>query len=482
MADHRLAEAADPEPLPDLRLLRRLSLDLRGTLPGLEEYEAVAEDPAALEELRDDWLERAELEEVLVHRLAERWHTRVDGFDIEASEYGLGDEQAWAYHRAVGEEPLRLVARIVVEDRPWAEVVRADHTLANPLLEQIWPLEREAGEGWTEARYTDDRPHAGVLSTNGLWWRYTTDVSNMNRRRVAALSRLLVCEDPLTRPVALDGAALEDIETAVHTQPACQTCHASLDPAASALFGFWWVVHYSEPEESRYHPERERLGEDYLGVRPAWHGRPVSGLVELGEAIAEDPRFDRCAAETFAELYWRRPLEVSDEPSLAELVRALEEGDQRIKPLLRAITDHPEYRSAERAHLLQPHQLASAVEELTGFRWTWQDVDLLDADPEGYRVLAGGVDGILSTNPQGAPGLTRSLVVQRLAEMAAVHAAEDTQAVDELTLRAYGEVLDDEELALYEALVDEVTADSGGREARIALFTAVLRDPAFVSY
>ena len=39
----------------------------------------------------------------------------------------------------------------------------------------------EGGSGWQEAPYTDGRPAAGVLATNGLWMRYYTSQSNANR-------------------------------------------------------------------------------------------------------------------------------------------------------------------------------------------------------------------------------------------------------------------------------------------------------------
>ena len=39
------------EPLSDTRLLRRLSLDLRGTLPSVDELERVEADPSRLESI-----------------------------------------------------------------------------------------------------------------------------------------------------------------------------------------------------------------------------------------------------------------------------------------------------------------------------------------------------------------------------------------------------------------------------------------------
>ena len=111
-------------------------------------------------------------------------------------------------------EPLRLLAPIAVRDVPRSGIAMAYYTLADDLLADIWPLDYPAGEtGWQEATYTDGRPPAGVLSTNGLWWRYVTSNSNMNRSRVAAISRILLCEDYLERPVSFsETAGLSDVE------------------------------------------------------------------------------------------------------------------------------------------------------------------------------------------------------------------------------------------------------------------------------
>ena len=44
--------------------------------------------------------------------------------------------------------------------------------LADEHLAGLWPIDRPAGtSGWQPSRYNDDRPGAGVLSTNSLWWR-----------------------------------------------------------------------------------------------------------------------------------------------------------------------------------------------------------------------------------------------------------------------------------------------------------------------
>ena len=59
--------------------------------------------------------------------------------------------QVWWYpfNRAVGEEPLRLMAHIAANDYPWSAIVTADYTMANPLLGDIFPVEYPTnGRGW----------------------------------------------------------------------------------------------------------------------------------------------------------------------------------------------------------------------------------------------------------------------------------------------------------------------------------------------
>ena len=122
-------EEADPA-----RLLRRLSLDLRGVLPTVEELDSVVEDPEQVDVLRDAYLADPRLEERIVGMLSERWHTRIDEHDVLYYDYDLTDADHGSFVRAVGEEPLRLAARIAVSDRSWTEITTADTTMALSLI------------------------------------------------------------------------------------------------------------------------------------------------------------------------------------------------------------------------------------------------------------------------------------------------------------------------------------------------------------
>ncbi|MFN7144079.1 MAG: DUF1549 domain-containing protein, partial [Myxococcota bacterium] len=93
---------ATPEalvPLDDTRLLRRLSLDLRGVPPTLEEIAQVEADPAALDTLRDAFLLDPRLEDRLVSFWAERYRTRIDEFQVRFYDYQLPAEQECAFEQ-----------------------------------------------------------------------------------------------------------------------------------------------------------------------------------------------------------------------------------------------------------------------------------------------------------------------------------------------------------------------------------------------
>ena len=130
--------------LPVPQLLRRLSLDLRGVVPTPEELARVGDDHVALDASVGDFLEDPRFEARLVHLFNERLLTRVDEFNVPGSDFGLDDE--YAFTRAVGDEPLRLLAWIATHDRPWTEAVTADYTMANHTLMQVLQVTPIEGE------------------------------------------------------------------------------------------------------------------------------------------------------------------------------------------------------------------------------------------------------------------------------------------------------------------------------------------------
>lgn len=527
-ADPVVTEAPSPfVPLDAPRLLRRMSLDLRGVLPTVAEFDAVEADAAQVDVLRDTFLVDARLEDRLVALFAEQWHTRVDAFDADWYDFGLEAKDEFRFEQSVGEEPLRLLAYVATHDRPWTEIVTADYLLSNELLADLWPVEYpEGASGWQVSRWTDGRPPAGVLASNGLWWRYSTNPFNQNRTRAAAMFRLLVCEDFHARPVSFANASAgfeaEESGERIKEDPYCVACHATIEPAASTLFGFWWFRQNSPTEMVQYHAEREGLGVEALGAEPAWFGEPVVGLEDLGRHIAADGRFAECAARTMATALWRRDTVLDDQPRIEALEAAFVGADMRMPVLLRDLTDGAEYRAgsvtpealvavAEReitVRLFSPDLLAGVIEDLTGWTWVSFGFDQLRNDTFGYRLLANGVDGEHVTRPGQDPTLTWALVASRAAEAAAytavqhdlVAGASPRQLLQTVTLetapeseafqaelsalhwRLLARRATADDLAALTALWSSLESTTGAEGAWKGVLAALLQHPEFLSY
>ena len=181
----------------------------------------------------------------------------------------------------------------------------------------------------------------------------------------------------------------------------------------------------------------------------AWRGRRRL-RAQLPAAVAADSRLVDCAVRRFTEGMWRRELEVDDFTLLQDLETDFVAGDLRISSLLIAITETEEYQAAEHlegaephqiervanARILSPSQLASSVEQLTGYTWWYEGYAQLDNDTWGYRVLAGGANPPYVNEISADHTITRDLVIKRLAQAAGVaddklRSREDIQRLDD---------------------------------------------------
>jgi hypothetical protein len=441
-----LACAHDPEPpaaippMSDAALLERISLDVRGVRPTTAELDRLDADPAALDALIDEYLHDPRFRGRVADLWSEIWLTRSETWPVTVDQVGLQGVSEPAFDDAIGSEPLQILGEIADRDLAYTDLVTADWTMSNEITAAIWPIDRPDGDGWQRSTYTDGRPAAGVLATNSFYWRYTSTESNANRKRANQISRILLCHDYLTTPIEfdrninlLDGDAVSD---ALRTDPGCLACHASLDPIASYSFGFWW---YSDAPADmvRYHPDRELRWRDYTGVPPAWYGDPGDDLRDLGQQIAGDNRFVECAVQQSWELLLRRESTLDDTERLSQIRDAFLDGGLTVRSMVRAVVDSPEYRAGATADtaavpkkLVTPDLLESQIEDLTGFRWTYYDYDMLKSDVAGFRTLAGGVDGYTVTRSATAPNATIVLVQERLAEAASDWCVtKDTDAI-----------------------------------------------------
>ncbi|MCB9761627.1 MAG: DUF1549 domain-containing protein [Alphaproteobacteria bacterium] len=523
-----LAGCGEPEPTatsaePHMKavdLLRRASLDLRGVLPSVDDIATVEANPDAVEGIIDDYLQDERFGPRVRDLFADIYRTRTENYTLGADDFGLSDDAAfWA---SVGEEPLYMLSWIAEHDLPYTDLVTADWTMADERLASIWPLERLSSEpGWQQARYTDGRPTAGVLSTNAMWWRYTSTASNANRARANAVSRIFLCHDYLSRPIDFDRNVnlldQEAVASAIRNNPSCVNCHNSLDPLAGFFFGFFYYDDYDAAELTSYHPERELLWRTYTDVTPGFYGEEALTLNDLGRKLAGDHRYVECAVEQVYEGMLRRDAGLDDTDRLTVHREAFLDGGLTLRALFRSVVDDPRYRAGATdtegfvsRKMMTPDQLATAIGGLTGFSLTYAGYDMLRSDLVGYRTLAGGADGTNVTEAATSPNTTLLLVQERLSQASAWYAAErdatgsaqlftkidftetpDTDPdamvaqIQDLHLRLFGNRVEADgpevtaNLELW-AQVYEVERDT--IDAWAAVLSVLLRDPDFLLY
>lgn len=518
------------EPLAPRAALIRLSLELRGVRPTEAELQAAEADPGAYDAFADRWLEDPRYVARMREVFNARYLTRTGDTYFDPAEAGLEELDGALVADSIGDEPLQLLSYILENDLPYSYMVTSPHTMADPYLAAMWNLERDEGEGWQPATWRDGRPAAGLLSMTTIWQRYPSMGGNANRHRANAISKMLLCDDYLSRPIVLDRAAVDlltvDPENAIATTPSCQSCHASLDPLSANLFGFF---HYDAVDTLdgaiTYLPENEQGWREYAGKEPGFYGRPTANLVELGAALAADPRFADCAVKTVWEGFAQRPYTDADWEEFQALREVYDDAGGRLTPVVRAIVTSEAFKAGattdadldERlatVRLVSPVQLADSVAAITGYRWTFDGREGLAGNDLGLPVLAGGIDSRYVVLRSYTPSLGMAFVQERLAQAAARHVAEHDLAegrVEDAILLKYvtaadtpasnPEAFDAQIRHLYLAITGEPLADDATEPAELAamwtellgvedsptaawagVVSVILRDPRVIFY
>lgn len=513
---------APPTPTPDgvelldgYQTLRKALLQLAGRLPTAEETAAVdaAEatgEPTALRDAIDGILVDAMREPGFERRLFEMFNDLLltDTGRLEQSQGGLAGSSVprdlraaaqcesvnWQNYdertgtpdarlcieanEALAEEPLRLIAHVVREGRPFGEILTAEYRYLNAFAACLFGLDlapfaghEDDPEFYAEVRIPAmhgpaglPEEYAGLLTTNAFLYRYRSSSTNRNRARAHHFLRLFRGIDVMKSAARLDLSQIDFADHPWRNDPQCTGCHAAVDPIAGA-FQHWTNCY--DVADVRYYEERycggDWFGEhDMLppGVGPGEADRLgpealPTALQALARATVARPDFARAiAAHVYLSLLGQSPIalpadgppppglaaaQAAQEAAIDALGRGFHDSGLDFTRLVFDVVATPAFRArAARGDDLtaatglggggwvQPEMLHRKVEAIFGVRWTSHDVRPGDAisrhDPpfpllslHRLRILAGGIDSRNLTARVRVPGALPLAVAERLA-------------------------------------------------------------------
>jgi hypothetical protein len=508
--------------------LVRASMALRGIRPSIDDINRVANDPSELEVIVDEYLESPHFGRIVRDMYAEALLTRTDYFLYPSGFAVAGSLAGYDTHylnTSLQEGTTRLVEHVVTNDLPFTEIVTADYQVMNEVGSRAWGASdyQSGADEWQVVHYDDGRPTAGVLSDPYLFTRHASTYSNGNRGRANAISKALLCYDFLSRDIELDSSIdLADpdvVATALVDNPACASCHQTLDPFAS--FFRWYLPLYVPTNIPELQTE---LGGN-LGIElppypfetfytknlfsqsdvfelngftlrdSAYFGQPGETVADLGQLMAEDARLSLCATQRF--YGYLTQMDVVDVPLIesAKLQETFILSGYNGKALAKAVVLSDSFRLSHHedealadnrsaVFKIRPDQLSPMFYDLTGYIWQTRlvfddelgntidlgQVDLTTDSFLGYEVLGGGIDGQYVTRPAHTFNASSSLFLQTLAAQAAPFVVERDFAADatERKLLWLVEPTDTDEAAirvqlgwLHTRLYGELVADDG---------------------
>ena len=491
--------------LTDRQLLIRASLDIRGRLPSQSELDAIEHEPTEIYEIIDGFVEDDSFGLRIRDLFAGAYRTR-------SANYNFSDVEDDDFDVAAGEEMLKIIEYIALEDRSFREVVTADYTFANANMIEMWPIgdyDEEIG-GWQRVTYDDGRPQSGILSTNSFHSRYLSNDENYNRKRANEISRILLCSNfldiPIDFPRNIDLTDEDSINNAIRENSACVGCHITLDPMASFFFGF-----PGEDDDGFYNEDVALDWLDTTGQAPSFYGIDGDSVIDLGSAIADDPRFSQCATRRVFEGLVGRKANQADAIALKNHEEAFIDSDMNLRTLIRSIVRDPVYRGQSGEDripvglkIMSPEVLELAVLDMTGYQMLSNGLSIMRSDNE-LHILGGGLSHESGDYAPTTSNVTRVLVQSQLAEGAAMYLVEQetgfydqffdgvdmdsAQANRSAIAGLYNTIIgletseedpEIEELAqLWDSLLEE---DFDAQQAWAGVISVLLRDPRFLHY
>ncbi len=267
--------------------------------------------------------------------------------------------------QAFRRETEMLFAHILRHDRSLLELLDADYTFVNERLARHYGIPGVYGSRFRMVEVADERRH-GLLGHGSVL--SLTSVANRTSpvfRGVYVLNTFLGTPPPPPPP---NVPALEESDAGgteaprtvreqleAHRQnPACASCHRTIDPVGFALENFDSVGKWRETADGTPIDSAGRMGD----------GRDVNGPVELRQAILDRPdAFAAIVAERLMTYALGRGLEPADMAVVRSVVRRAAEDDHALSSIMMGIVESPPFQMRTRLEPAAPSSVARSDAE-----------------------------------------------------------------------------------------------------------------------
>ncbi len=346
--------------LPDLALVSRLSYFLWSGPPDDELYAL-----AKAGRLRDDRVLREQVRRMIqdpkVSRFAleffGQWLGYRDFLSQEAVNRQVFPKFDDALKNAMFEEPTRLIASLIQNDRPITQLLNGDTTFVNKPLAAHYglPFRGAAGE-WHEVSGLRAAGRGGVLGMAVVLAKNSQPQrTSPVKRGFWVVHKLLGEHIPPPPPdVAVlpaketdtDGKTIRELMK-VHVEDArCAKCHQRFDSIGLAMEGFD-PIGRGRTKDLAGRPVDNRV------ALP--DGREARGVPEFGEYLAKhrSREFAKTLCQKFLGYALGRSLQLSDQELLERMQAELESNGYRLAKLFELVATSPQFRTQRCADFSQ---------------------------------------------------------------------------------------------------------------------------------
>ena len=339
---------AEPQVVSDTELATRLSYFLWSTMPD-EELLAVAANKRLHEP--DQLLAEARrmLKEGRIRGLATEFACQWLGIRT-FSAHDEKNEQQYPTFAAVRddmfEESVRFFEDLFRRDGSVLEILTADHAFVNGALAKHYGMEGITGDAWQRVDGMQQRSRGGVLGMGAILSKQSgaTRTSPILRGNwvVETLLGERLPDPPATVPELSDALSRDGLTVRQMTEqhvrdPSCASCHVRIDPFGFALESFDAIGRYRGEDLSGNPVDTKVQLQD---------GTQFEGIDGLRSYLLKERRDD------FLQQFCRkllgfalgRAVELSDQPLVDEMVRALKQHDYRFSAALDTILRSQQFR------------------------------------------------------------------------------------------------------------------------------------------